>query len=430
MKPKLKNRFLFLTTSAHTNPAAGGRTRIVSEHRYALLDSYEVVILCLVPPRQWVRPLKCFRARHALQRDARCRVYYWPALPVFHCSWLKPATTVIHALVVSLFGIALRIRGIHGHGQGATAVGVLARRMGLHCWVVFDAHGVGPEEYAFSTSDPDRRMIAQLESEEKAVLQLADEVICVSRAMQEHYREKYEIKCEQWSVVPCATNEAASWNVQDRARLRQQLKVEGRFVFVYAGSYRKYQMADEMVTLFEAIKQDLSEAYFLILTGDRDRFARVASARGLAVDDYSIFSLSHEQVLQTLPVADVGFLLRADSPVNRVASPTKFAEYCICGVPVLLTPYVGDYSRVVDNEMIGCCLEGLHVSPKLVTFLKDVHEHREAFAVRCHNYAKQHLSWASAGAVVRRIYERLNAVPSGPGRSKKLVHQKVSFVAD
>jgi glycosyltransferase involved in cell wall biosynthesis len=413
LKPKLNQRVLFLTTSAQANPAAGGRTRVVSEQRYALLDLYQVTILCLVPPRQWVHPVRCFQARRALQRDARCPVCYWPALPAFGRFRLQTITTAIHTVAVWLFAVALRVRGIHAHGQGAAAIALLTRRMGLRCWVIFDAHGVGPEEYAFSAPKPDPRWIAQLEREEKAVLSSADEVVCVSGAMQEHYREKYKLEGDRWSVVPCATSATVGWDARTRAHLRRALKLEDRFVFVYAGSYRKYQMADEMVELFRAVKQDLKEAYFLIFTGDRDRFEVAARAGGLTAEDYRIVSLSHEEVLQTLPAADVGFLLRADSPVNRVASPTKFAEYCICGVPVLLTPYVGDYSRVVEEEQLGFCLSELRVSPRLLHFLRDVQAHREAIAACCHHYASQHLTWTSAGTTLRQAYERLSSARPG-----------------
>ena len=423
-------RVLFLTTSDHANPAAGGRTRIVSEQRYALLDLCQVTILCLVPPRQWIHPLRYFHARRALQRDARCPVYYCPALPVFGRFRVRTITTAIHALVVWLFAVALRIRGIHAHGQTAAVIGLRARRMGLRCWVIFDAHGAGPEEYAFAAPNPDRRWLAQLVRDEKAILSCADEVICVSRAMQKYYREKYKLQRDLWCVVPCATSATVGWDVRARARLRQQFKLGERFVFVYAGSYRKYQMADEMVALFKAIKQELSEAYFLILTGDRARFGNAATVGGLTKEDYRIVSLSHEEVLHTLPVADVGFLLRADSPVNRVASPTKFAEYCICGVPALLTPYVGDYSRVVEEEQLGFCLSELSVSPRLMHFLRDVQAHREAFAVRCHHYASQHLTWASAGTTLREAYDRLSSGPAGQGPSRESTRQTPARTAD
>ena len=37
-----------------------------------------------------------------------------------------------------------------------------------------------------------------------------------------------------------------------------------------------------------------------------------------------------------LNAADFGFLLRDDTPVNRVAFPTKFAEYALAGLRVIL----------------------------------------------------------------------------------------------
>jgi glycosyltransferase involved in cell wall biosynthesis len=129
---------------------------------------------------------------------------------------------------------------------------------------------------------------------------------------------------------------------------------------------------------------------------------------GIAREDHRILSLSHEEVLETLPLADVGFLLRGDLVVNRVASPTKFAEYCICGVPVLVTRYVGDYSVVVEAEHLGLCLDDLRASAKLLSFLWEVRKQRDYFAERCHRYASRHLTWDSAGVQLRAAYERLH----------------------
>ena len=40
--------------------------------------------------------------------------------------------------------------------------------------------------------------------------------------------------------------------------------------------------------------------------------------------------------------ADAAFMLRDDVDANRVASPTKFAEYCLAGLPVIMTGAVKD----------------------------------------------------------------------------------------
>jgi len=418
IKQPVKPRILMLTTSAQANLAAGGRTRIVSELRYALVGSSRLTLLALVPPRQWLPLRKLFRARSALQKDAGCTVFYWPALPTGGCRWLRWLTNRIHAFVVLLFARLLRVDGIHAHGQSAALLATHVRGGGRR-WLLWDVHGACPEEYEFATETPDRRWIAELESEERRILASADCVVFVSEAMRNHYLNKYQLPPRQSCVVPCATDAAVHLDFSSRTRLRQDYRVADRLVFVYAGSYRKYQMADEMVALFKAIRDRFPQSFFLILTGDQARFSQAAQAGALRVEDYRILSLTHEEVLKTLPLADVGFLLRANAAVNRVASPTKFAEYCICGVPVLLTPFVGDFSLVVDRERVGFCLPEFQLTTGLIEFLQRVQSEREIYAERCHQYASKELTWLSAGSTLKAAYARLASDrPIEPARLK------------
>lgn len=39
--------------------------------------------------------------------------------------------------------------------------------------------------------------------------------------------------------------------------------------------------------------------------------------------------------------------------MNNVASPTKFAEYMLCGLPVLISEGVGDYTKFVEETKTG-----------------------------------------------------------------------------
>ncbi len=70
-----------------------------------------------------------------------------------------------------------------------------------------------------------------------------------------------------------------------------------------------------------------------------------------------IESVQHEDVFETLQAGDIGFLLRDASPVNRVSSPTKFGEYCSCGVPVITTACVGDVSQLVLSNHLGYVID-------------------------------------------------------------------------
>jgi glycosyltransferase involved in cell wall biosynthesis len=68
---------------------------------------------------------------------------------------------------------------------------------------------------------------------------------------------------------------------------------------------------------------------------------------------YSVISSLVEEVGKYLEASDLGLLLRENHVVNRVASPTKFAEYLLCGLPVVISPWVGDFSELVEAHRLG-----------------------------------------------------------------------------
>ena len=43
--------------------------------------------------------------------------------------------------------------------------------------------------------------------------------------------------------------------------------------------------------------------------------------------------------------------------VNNVASPIKVAEYLACGLPVIMTQGIGDYSEDLAREPVGLLLD-------------------------------------------------------------------------
>ena len=42
--------------------------------------------------------------------------------------------------------------------------------------------------------------------------------------------------------------------------------------------------------------------------------------------------------------------------MNEVASPGKFAEYVLCGLPIIMTDGIGDYSAQMHGSALACIL--------------------------------------------------------------------------
>jgi len=344
------------------------------------------------------------RARRALQTAAKTRVVYWPSLPSFGSRRLSRLLELVRSCSVLLLARYFRVSAIHAHGLNAAITALASKRLGFRGAVIFDVHGASAEEHIYRTGDNSGAWVEELESMERAALNASDLVVYVSQAMYNHFESKYGITPHNWVLVPCATSARVALDANLRSSLRQQLQLDDRLVFIYSGSYRKYQMVEEMIRLFILIKQQVPDAFFLILTSHLADFQACLAKHALSVEDYRLLSLTQDEVLRVTQAADVGFLLRANSVVNRVASPTKFAEYCICGIPSLVTSFVGDYSRQIAALNIGCIVDNFEVTPTLLQFIERVRMDRELYAARCHDYARKCLSWDQAGTLLRDAY--------------------------
>jgi len=64
-----------------------------------------------------------------------------------------------------------------------------------------------------------------------------------------------------------------------------------------------------------------------------------------------------------------------------VASPIKFGEYLCCGLPVIMTPGIGDTEEIIEKHRIGRLLDlkGLQINKDdLLQLLNNVERERIA----------------------------------------------------
>jgi hypothetical protein len=124
-----------------------------------------------------------------------------------------------------------------------------------------------------------------------------------------------------------------------RAQMRRELGYSpADVVLVYSGSLYDFQSFPECAAFVASLCEHDPTVRFLVVTPEADAARRIL--HGLRFGDASVLSAPLEGVNRLLNAADFGLLLRRDTPVNRVASPTKFSEYCLTGLPVVMTDVV------------------------------------------------------------------------------------------
>ena len=207
-----------------------------------------------------------------------------------------------------------------------------------------DWHGVAPEEAEMGGAHINR--IRHLETLEAQLLNMADLNVVVSNSMQNHFNKKYEISNNNYCVVPCCVDSLSL--AQNSSNIKAATK--SSITFGYVGTLVDWQCADEMIKLFSRISEKTT-CYFKLLVpqNDHDKFFYLANKYNLNLDICSIKEVPHIEIPEELRQIDVAVLLRKDHPVNRVSSPTKFAEYLANGIPVVMTDCIGDYSSLAKE---------------------------------------------------------------------------------
>jgi glycosyltransferase involved in cell wall biosynthesis len=212
-------------------------------------------------------------------------------------------------------------------------------------------------------------------------------------------------------IVPCCVDEPPDVDeiARRRANACRELAFNDRTVIGYLGSASVWQQPEDMAAAFAEISRALPEAVFLILSPDQALFQALLAKHGVSQERYRLLAVPHAQVPMLAPAMDLGMLLRADVTVNRVASPTKFAEYLAAGVPVLLTEVLQDFAAMVRRLQIGVIWKQPRPTPRemaaLLRFLGELQSRRAELALRCRELVAAELTWRTGGDAYWHCYE-------------------------
>lgn len=145
-----------------------------------------------------------------------------------------------------------------------------------------------------------------------------------------------------------------------RSKIRGDLNLSNRIVVIYAGALlAKWHIPDIMFGLFKDWCQRDSKIHILIVTTDQALAHKFTDYYHLSSSDITIKTATHSEVPQYMMAADIGILIRQPHPLNRVASPTKFAEYLMTGLSVLVSTGIGDSDEIIQQYGFGAIVENL-----------------------------------------------------------------------
>lgn len=164
----------------------------------------------------------------------------------------------------------------------------------------------------------------------------AKAILYVSQYMKEYYEKLGNCSFDNKSYLMPCFNEVYDRSVFDS-------KDYSKKVFTYVGSLDLWQCFEQTVDIYKKIEDKLKDCFFKVLTFDEEKGKRILQEKG--VKNYSVKRVPKEEVKKELLEANYGFIIREDSIVNRVATPTKFSSYLSSGVIPIFSKCLTDFTQ-------------------------------------------------------------------------------------
>lgn len=241
---------------------------------------------------------------------------------------------------------------------------VLATQLALTCKkntrkIIYDGRGAIAAEWKEYGVISDTQMLSEIQKLERDAILNSDFRIAVSQQLLDYWQSEYTYNGHDHVVIPCTLNA-----VFEKTDLNQHAIVERRkslglhpldMVFVYSGSTAGWQ-SFELLHGFIVPLLRLSLQNKLLFLADTDPY--ISKLKEEFPTQILSKKVKPNEVAGYLMAGDYGLLIREQSLTNLVASPLKFSEYLACGLKVIISEKLGDYSGFVKKHACGLVWNG------------------------------------------------------------------------
>ncbi|PZX11935.1 glycosyltransferase involved in cell wall biosynthesis [Breznakibacter xylanolyticus] len=324
------------------NQSAGVYSSYVTDVCHYWKEEFDVnvKIIAFVSIRNFIKTRK---ERKNLYRNS----IILPQLPKQQLWWLNILTLVI---LWPFFGS----RKVIALSPIAGNFAKWLKKLGLINTYIYDSEGATAAEWNEYNVVSSNYLKSKAYSLEKNALMGAYKIRTVSLKMVEYWKNQLNFTPQNFVVIPCKLNQIFVSKLPTEQELIIQRKKLGYndndIIFCYAGSSAGWQSLDLLSSYFEVLLSENISFKFLFLT---DALPNSISLYNKYPQRVNVIHVAYNEVQKYMQLCDYGTLIRESSITNMVAAPTKYAEYLACGLKVIISNQVGDYSEFTKKMNAG-----------------------------------------------------------------------------
>lgn len=169
----------------------------------------------------------------------------------------------------------------------------------------------------------------------------------VSAAMLKHYEKKYKMCLKGKAVIMPCFNENKIY--PDSFGKGNKYKNN---TFVYIGSLKAWQCFEKTVYVYREIERRAKvSTKFFVYTGQEGEAKEILDK--YQVENYEVSYVNFDKLNEKLKMIKYGFVLREDTTVNNVATPTKLSNYLANGIIPIYSRAIHSYDEFNQINPFG-----------------------------------------------------------------------------
>ncbi|UII21821.1 glycosyltransferase [Fulvivirga ligni] len=184
-------------------------------------------------------------------------------------------------------------------------------------------------------------------------IRTAETLITVSNSYKDYLVNTYGNS--NIEAIPCVVDgESFQFSNKARNELRRKMKISHEAVVgVYVGKFGGLYYDDVAFNLFKNFIEQ-QNVYLIILTPqEKTELYALLSKHHIDLKMVFITNVPHYTVKDYLSVADFGLCLHRRTRWSMAFSPIKNGEYWANGLPIIMSPQIGDDSTIIEEVKGG-----------------------------------------------------------------------------